>query len=391
MIKKYFKNISQADFNNLPNKLLKIKLFTIGFIIAGSTIALSVKPLAAAPDITSISGTLTHGSAVTITGTGFGTKTPAAPRVWTNFENGTMTPTALGTATSWERTSGMSVSTQNQEINSTYNTRGIVNPDGSSPNVGFIVNYANAANTEGFTKVYTFVRRYYDDATWWSVMAGQFHNYKYFRIWTNPVGTTTVYPNSYFLVGNTVPVIRFVTEGSACKAGDDTDWGPGTTTPPAQQWLREEYTVSRANGTGVAKQWTNGILIKNLSNLYTASGLCSPSPYTDSWISLSIENFWTLVGPPLGAYVYFDDIYIDNTWARVMIGDQNTFDASTHREIQIPSAWSGTSITITLNQGSFTNFNSTYLYIIDSDGNVNTNGYPLCPTCPKTPTGLQIQ
>jgi hypothetical protein len=51
--------------------------------------------------------------------------------------------------------------------------------------------------------------------------------------------------------------------------------------------------------------------------------------------------------------------------------------ACTHREIQIPSAWSDTSITITLNKGSFANFNSAYLYVIDADGNVNTNGYLL--------------
>ncbi|MEK6657594.1 MAG: hypothetical protein AABY58_09150, partial [Nitrospirota bacterium] len=42
-----------------------------------------------------------------------------------------------------------------------------------------------------------------------------------------------------------------------------------------------------------------------------------------------------------------------------------------------PSAWSDTSITITLNQGSLANFNNAYLYVIDADGNVNTNGYLL--------------
>jgi hypothetical protein len=79
----------------------------------------------------------------------------------------------------------------------------------------------------------------------------------------------------------------------------------------------------------------------------------------------------------LNSYVYFDDVYIDDSWARVVIADQPTLEASTHREIQIPSAWSDTSVTITVNQGSFPSLVGAYLYIIDSNGNVNADGYPL--------------
>lgn len=334
--------------------------------------------------------TLSNGQTLTISGSGFGVKNPAAPRVWTNFEDGTINPSSLGTATSWARSSGFSISNQNQETNSTYNVRGLIyDGTGTTGYVGLVTNYADSGDSQGFTKVYAFVRRNYADPDWWNVMTGQYHNYKFFRLWTNPVGVTSVYPDSFFVIGNTVPKILFATEGPTCKAADDSDSGTGTTTPSVQQWLREEYAVSRGNGNGVAKMWSNGTLVKNLSNLYTASGFCDPSPYTDSWISISIENYWNLVPPPVNAYIYFDDVYLDNTWARVMIGDQNTFDASTHREIQIPTAWSDTSVTVTINQGSFTTLSGSYLYIIDADGNVNANGYPLCPTCLKPPTGFQ--
>ncbi len=353
----------------------------------------SSKNATAQPYIKTISidgtSTLSNGQTLTISGSGFGVKNPAAPRVWTNFEDGTINPGPLGTATSWTRTDGCSISNQNQETNSAYNVRGVVNTgSGSSPNVALIINYADSADSQGFTKVYTFVRRYYDDADWWNAMSGQFHNYKFYRLWTNPVGTTPVYPDSIFVVSNTVPKIVFSTEGPTCKAADDSDSGAGTTTPPAQQWLREEYAVFRGDGNGVAKMWSNGTLIKDLSNLYTASGLCDPSPYTDSWISLSIENYWTLVPPPVNSYVYFDDVYIDNTWARVMAGDQSTFDASTHREIQIPSAWSDTEITITLNQGSFASLNNTYIYVVDANGNAS-NGFRLCTDCLRQPANFQ--
>ena len=67
------------------------------------------------------------------------------------------------------------------------------------------------------------------------------------------------------------------------------------------------------------------------------------------------ENVW--VGQYLGhdaddlcagigdSYAYWDDVYIDTTQARVEIGDAPTYAASRHREIQLPTAWSDSSIT----------------------------------------------
>jgi hypothetical protein len=76
------------------------------------------------------------------------------------------------------------------------------------------------------------------------------------------------------------------------------------------------------------------------------------------------------------ASCYFDNVYIDITQARVMVGNAPTFSASTRREIQIPTAWSSTEITFTVNQGSFANGEQAYLFVIDSDGNASA-GYPV--------------
>jgi len=48
-----------------------------------------------------------------------------------------------------------------------------------------------------------------------------------------------------------------------------------------------------------------------------------------------------------------------------------------HKEIQQPLSWSENYITINVNQGSFSNGQQAYLYIIDGDGTVNANGYPV--------------
>jgi hypothetical protein len=70
--------------------------------------------------------------------------------------------------------------------------------------------------------------------------------------------------------------------------------------------------------------------------------------------------------------LYYDDIYFDDSWARVEIGNNSDYDSCTHREIQIPTAWSSSEITATLNFGSFSSGGTAYLFVIDSDGNVST-------------------
>ena len=73
-------------------------------------------------------------------------------------------------------------------------------------------------------------------------------------------------------------------------------------------------------------------------------------------------------------WLYWDEVYIDTTQARVEIGNASSWSACTHREIQIPSSWSSSSISVTVNQGSFSDGGGAYLYVVDSNGNVNDSG-----------------
>jgi len=76
--------------------------------------------------------------------------------------------------------------------------------------------------------------------------------------------------------------------------------------------------------------------------------------------------------------IYYDDIYLQfGTQARVEIGDSPEWSACTHREIQVPSAWSDGSIKITVNQGSFQAGDTAYLFVVDSECNVNPTGFPI--------------
>jgi hypothetical protein len=73
---------------------------------------------------------------------------------------------------------------------------------------------------------------------------------------------------------------------------------------------------------------------------------------------------------------WMDDIYVDNSFARVMICSGSTWSSRSHCEMQIPTSWSSSSITVKINRGSFGATDTAYLYVIDS-GNANSDGYKM--------------
>lgn len=84
--------------------------------------------------------------------------------------------------------------------------------------------------------------------------------------------------------------------------------------------------------------------------------------------------------------LYYDDIYMDNSFARVEIGDAATYDACTHREVQIPIDWSDTSLTLAVNTGSFSLGESVYLFVVHEDGSISDGHGPLTVASESTST-----
>lgn len=99
-------------------------------------------------------------------------------------------------------------------------------------------------------------------------------------------------------------------------------------------------------------------------------------------------------GPAEDIHSWIDDVYISSSPARIEIGDNPNWNSCTHREIQIPTAWSDGSATITVNQGSFTN-GTAYLFVVDESGEAS-QGYPITfngnynTIAPSSPSGLSI-
>lgn len=83
------------------------------------------------------------------------------------------------------------------------------------------------------------------------------------------------------------------------------------------------------------------------------------------------------IGDPPWMKTYYDDVYIDNSWARVEIGDKQSYDECVIREIQVPKKWGRVQlanidkISIELNQGALTSVVPVYLFVVNDQGVVS--------------------
>jgi hypothetical protein len=95
------------------------------------------------------------------------------------------------------------------------------------------------------------------------------------------------------------------------------------------------------------------------------------------------------------SFRYFAGIYIDNTPARIMLGDNSDYDSCTIMEPQIPVSWSNNTISCLINLGAFPDTGNAYMFIINSEGQRNSPGFPITiggtvNQPPAKPQNLQV-
>ena len=64
-------------------------------------------------------------------------------------------------------------------------------------------------------------------------------------------------------------------------------------------------------------------------------------------------------------YRFYADLYIDNTWSRVVLTDNATYASATEVVPQIPTAWSASQITVTVNKGRLAT-GTAHVWVFDS-------------------------
>jgi hypothetical protein len=91
-----------------------------------------------------------------------------------------------------------------------------------------------------------------------------------------------------------------------------------------------------------------------------------------------VDQVWVQEDPssytPDGGDPALDDIYIDTIPAVVFITTSPTLAARGERQMQVPYAWSDTSISVYANQGILADASVAYLYVCDANNVCNANG-----------------
>ncbi len=334
-----------------------------------------------APSISGVGG-VSHDSNFIISGNGFGTKVQAPPFSWSDMEsNSLVAQGADWTSYGWP--SGlMQVSSSSQRNSlSSYNAYCDVPGNG---------NEYCAFRQEGASFSTMFIQYWVHVGSNWAWEDG---NVKILRLWSSSSSNLRVQGpiNNVDIVvetsdmghggyssncdsGGWSPVIPGVNtvdqiHGGSCGGEmlpGSLGWHDYRSYVKDGEWHLFQWEFRAGSGNGVLRWWVDGELVFDHSDINAGSS--AKQPFIVGWYMSNTNDG--------RGDLYFDDVYIDNTWSRVELCENNNWLNRGHCEIQIPTSWSSDSVTATANQGSFENGDTAYLFVVDSNGEVSS-GYPL--------------
>lgn len=356
----------------------------------------------AVPSVSGVSGTVSHGESVTISGSGFGTKSTAAPIIYDDFENYESNQ-PLGDTAIWEaRTTTIDddfvISSTNQRNQSSSKNivADISRPDDDADeawinDIGFAqtgkayvnfwvrMNFGTGTASGYQIKMFRLAVGIEDNANAiYPTLALMHWTHNYFPV---AGGYTQSYHQLYY--GDGTSELFYFSNNSFNLIEDSTPVWVNVST----QLYEGDYNTENAELTYWASKPDGGITAKNQDAgfLYRKT--------TDHVDAIGLHNYIGTGGT--ATTLYYDNFYIDNSWARVEIGDNADYDSCTHREIQIPSSWVDGSIAINVNQGSFSDSDTAYLFVVDESGTVSSGqeilfSFSSDTTPPSAPSGLSV-
>ena len=171
----------------------------------------------------------------------------------------------------------------------------------------------------------------------------------------------------------------FTQNGSEFANHGSVDGEVNNTWQRIDQWIVIS-TPDVANGR--YDYYIDNVLRRSSGNYATCSSAASNGCQIDSWISPNYVNKTTTIT------FWIDDLYVDNTQARVELCSGSSWANRGNCNIQIPSAWHETSITATVNTGAFSESDTAYLYVVDANGDANADGYAVTIGESSTPTPI---
>jgi hypothetical protein len=302
----------------------------------------------AAPVVQSVNGSLQDRQQFTISGSGFGTKSPAEPWLWDDFEGGAIGQVVRGPH--W----------------STYADYGGQLPAYSSDHARVPGHIASKQGPYGNTTLEAVGYPYgcdggemYVTGWFYGTQTGASRSMKFIQLndgnWGYPQYRTGGDCNYYW------------SEVYNCSGNHVMNPAGIGSQPFTGTWDRWEWRA-RFGSNGLWETYRD-LALKASGSGNFSSGCCVVSAYISSYYGVGSP-----CPPGSNGWWYWDEIYIDNTIARVELGDSPNWSSCNRREIQIPVAWNSSSITVQCNPGAFSSGSTAYLYVMDRNGAVNQNG-----------------
>lgn len=340
-------------------------------------LATAAAPLMAAPTVTQISGPLDHNATITISGSGFGTKATAPPVVWDNASGSKL-------SAKWDGAWPSLLPGYNTDYYSPM--RGIEPPH--SRDTRYIAG-AHAANTgadSGYdvlvykvvslkslpANIYVSYYQRIDDA-WhfggdnnlktfdYSEGAGPYSNKQWYIMYG------ILHPSSRTDAG-----IQWCINGQQLSNPDlngHNAWFDPAVNPTAGKWSKVEIAIkATAQNDGYVTVWENGHQVLHYVG--------PTDKFAGTQRTIAVGGYARMQGFPSN-WRYFDDVYVDTSFSRIVLADKPVLSQATILENQIPNTWSDGSISATVNLGKFTQGQAVYLFVVDSNGTASATGLPL--------------
>ena len=377
----------------------------------------SPRPSGAQPLVTGVDGEVAHGSTITIGGSGFGEKDPAAPAVW---DDGTGSPPLGDVYDGWLPTEAQ----QGAEYNMAYREVPFRGVDAPYPRIRFILGGAHATdNNEGsyaiggnvgigsnITSQEYFVSYYYridplfDEHN--NPTLGE--NLKEFVL-CGESGEfyTDNFPPGHGYVGwcgsdvpdvsNPLPEARFG-RLPITPANQELPYGCSGNnqvyhTSPLLGWVQFQWegtynTTYDSPQISVTSFPDHRVTYQShygdpLTVMEAARGDYAGYPKQGDLRFIGIGGFARVprMNNGVNSFRYFAAVYMDGTHARLILTDTQSYEEATIAEPQIPSAWSDGSITATVNLGRLPDCAAAYLFVFDAANARSAQGFPVELSC----------
>ncbi len=315
------------------------------------------------PEIASLSApSASPGESIVIKGTAFGTRTAATPVIWEDFESGTV-GTSLATGGWSVGTSANLPPIYSSELAYSGGIAGMSDfPAGSVAQSTCCAYKSGLSLDEVYVSYHVFIRRN---------SGVQTRNLKLLRVHSGAID---------FLHGDPNIGMTNQNSGGQIYASGETNWsgyvGEGT-------WHRVELYAKLSSVDQCDGAWEGWIDQRPIA--YQDRSMLAKSSYS--------TNRFRFVALPIycahdegGDYdVFYDDVYVDSSRARVELGDTPDWYQCTKREIQRVTDWHTSSVAFTVRPGQFREADLVYVFVVDASGNAS-EGVPivLAPSVPPS-------